>query len=103
MGMDFSAVEGTPIVSAAKGVVSYAAWKSGYGYTVEVDHGFGIMTRYAHSSKILVERGQAVARGVILAQVGRSGTATASHLHYEIWVHGVAKNPVDYILNGVIP
>ena len=103
VGMDFSAVEGTPIVSAAKGVVSYASWKSGYGYTVEVDHGFGIMTRYAHSSRILVERGQAVARGEILAQVGRSGTATASHLHYEIWVDGEAKNPVDYILNGVIP
>ncbi len=56
VGMDFSAVEGTPIVSAAKGVVSYAAWKSGYGYTVEVDHGFGIMTRYAHASKLLVGR-----------------------------------------------
>ena len=103
VGMDFSAVEGTPIVSAAKGVVSYAAWKSGYGYTVEVDHGFEIMTRYAHASKLLVGRGQAVARGEILAQVGRTGTTTASHLHYEIWVHGVAKNPVDYILNGVIP
>ena len=103
VGMDFSAVEGTPIVSAAKGVVSYAAWKSGYGYTVEVDHGFGIMTRYAHASKLLVGRGQAVARGEILAQVGRTGTTTASHLHYEIWVHGEAKNPVDYILNGVIP
>ncbi len=103
VGMDFSAVEGTPIVSAAKGVVSYAAWKSGYGYTVEVDHGFGIMTRYAHASRLLVGRGQAVARGEILAQVGGTGTTTASHLHYEIWVHGEAKNPVDYILNGVIP
>ena len=103
VGMDFSAVEGTPILSAAKGVVSYAAWKSGYGYTVEVDHGFGIMTRYAHASKLLVGRGQAIARGEILAQVGRTGTTTASHLHYEIWVHGEAKNPVDYILNGVIP
>ena len=103
VGMDFSAVEGTPIVSAAKGVVSYAGWKSGYGYTVEVDHGFGIMTRYAHSSKILVERGQAVTRSEVLAQVGRSGTATASHLHYEIWVDGEARDPRDYILNGVIP
>ena len=103
IGMDFSAVEGTPILSAAKGVVSYAAWKSGYGYTVEVDHGFGIMSRYAHASKLLVGRGQAVARGEVLAQVGRTGTTTASHLHYEIWVHGEAQNPVDYILNGVIP
>ena len=103
IGMDFSAVEGTPIVSAAKGVVSYAGWKSGYGYTVEVDHGFGIMTRYAHASRFLVERGQAVERGEIVALVGRTGRATASHLHYEIWVDGVAQNPSDYILNGVIP
>ena len=103
IGVDFSAVQGTPIVSAAKGVVSYAGWKSGYGYTVEVDHGFGFMTRYAHCDKILAERGQAVTRGVILAQVGSSGMATASHLHYEVWRDGEAINPLDYILNGVIP
>ena len=103
VGIDLSAVEGTPILSAAKGIVSYAGWKSGYGYTIEIDHGFGIMTRYAHSSRILVEREQAVARNEILAQVGRSGTATASHLHYEVWVDGEAKDPRDYILNGVIP
>ncbi len=104
VGIDLSAVEGTPIVSAAKGVVSYAGWKSGYGYTVEVDHGFGYMTRYAHAlSALLVERGQAVARNEILAQVGRSGTATAYHLHYEVWVDGVAEDPFDYILDGTIP
>ena len=103
VGIDFSAVEGTPILAAAKGVVSYAGWKSGYGLTVEVDHGFGIMTRYAHASKTLIERGQAVARGEVLAQVGGTGTATASHLHYEIWKNGVAQDPRDYILNGVIP
>ena len=103
IGMDFSAVLGTPIVSAAKGVVSYAGWKSGYGYTVEVDHGFGFMTRYAHCDKILTERGQAVTRGDVLAQVGSTGLATASHLHYEVWRDGEAINPLDYILNGVIP
>jgi hypothetical protein len=103
VGIDFSAVKGTPILSAAKGVVSYAGWKSGYGNTVEVDHGYGIITRYAHSDRNLVERGQAVSRGEILAQVGSSGRATASHLHYEVWKDGVAQNPRDYILNGVIP
>ena len=103
VGIDLSAVVGTPILSAAKGFVSYAGWRSGYGLTVEVDHGFGIMTRYAHSSRVLVERGQAVERNEILAQVGRTGTATASHLHYEVWVDGEAKDPRDYILNGVIP
>jgi murein DD-endopeptidase MepM/ murein hydrolase activator NlpD len=103
VGIDLSAVVGTPILSAAKGFVSSAGWMSGYGLTVEVDHGFGIMTRYAHSSRVLVERGQAVERNEILAQVGRTGTATASHLHYEVWVDGEAKDPRDYILNGVIP
>jgi murein DD-endopeptidase MepM/ murein hydrolase activator NlpD len=103
VGIDLSAVVGTPILSAARGYVSYAGWKSGYGLTVEVDHGFGIMTRYAHSSQVLVERGQAVERNEILARVGRTGTATASHLHYEVWVDGEAKDPRDYILNGVIP
>ena len=103
VGIDLSAVEGTPIVSAAKGVVSYAGWKSGYGYTVEVDHGFGYMTRYAHASTLLVTQGQAVVRNEVLAQVGRSGMATASHLHYEVWVDGEAKDPFDYILDGAIP
>lgn len=103
VGIDLSAVEGTPILSAAKGVVSYAGWKPGYGYTVEVDHGFGFMTRYAHCSLILVVRGQAVARNEVLAQVGSSGMVTASHLHYEVWVDGEARDPVDYILNGRIP
>ena len=103
IGLDFSAVTGTPIVSAAKGVVSYVGWKSGYGLTVEVDHGYGIMTRYAHCDKILAERGQAVTRGEVLAQVGSSGRATASHLHYEIWRDGEAQNPRYYIVDGVIP
>ncbi len=103
VGIDLSAVEGTPILSTANGVVSYAGWKSGYGLTVEVDHGFGIMTRYAHAVRILVEPGQAVARNEILAQVGSSGTATASHLHYEIWKDGKAEDPREYIFDGVIP
>ena len=103
VGLDLSAVAGTPILAAANGVVSYAGWKPGYGYTVEVDHGFGIMTRYAHASRILIDGGQAVSRNEILAQVGSSGTSTASHLHYEIWVDGVAKDPTDYILDGTIP
>ena len=102
-GIDLSAVGGTPIFSAAKGVVSYAGWKPGYGYTVEVDHGFGYMTRYAHASKLFVIRGQKVKRGESLAEVGKTGMATADHLHYEVWVGGEAKNPLNYILNGVIP
>ncbi len=102
-GIDLHALEGTPFLSAAKGTVSYAGWKSGYGYTVEVTHGFGFMTRYAHASEILARKGQAVVRGDVLGQIGQTGTTTAAHLHYEVWVNGKATNPVEYILTGVIP
>ena len=61
------------------------------------------MTRYAHASKFLVERDQQVDRNMAIAQVGESGTATAGHVHYEIWVGGRAIDPQRYILNGVIP
>ena len=102
-GIDLHAPEGTPILATANGVVSYVGWRTGYGNTVEIDHGFGYMTRYAHASKFLVERGQTVTRGMAIAQVGQTGTATAEHVHYEIWVGGRAMDPQDYILNGVIP
>ena len=83
--------------------MSFAGWKSGYGYTVEVDHGFGYLTRYAHVSAILAKKNQKVSRGDALAHVGKTGTATADHLHYEVWVNGKAKDPLDYVLSGVIP
>ena len=102
-GIDLHALTGTPILAAAKGVVSYSGWKVGYGYTIEVNHGFGYMTRYAHASELLVRNGQNVRRGDALGQVGRTGTATAAHLHYEVWVGGKARNPLDYVLSGVIP
>ena len=102
-GIDLHAPEGTPILATANGVVSYVGWRTGYGNTVEVDHGFGYMTRYAHASKFLVERGQSVDRGMAVAQVGQTGTATAEHVHYEIWVGGRAMDPQEYILSGVIP
>jgi murein DD-endopeptidase MepM/ murein hydrolase activator NlpD len=102
-GVDIYAPEGTPILATAKGAVSYVGYKPGYGNTVEIDHGYGYMTRYAHASKFLVERGQTVDRGNPVAQVGQTGTATAEHVHYEIWVNGRAMDPQDYILNGVIP
>lgn len=102
-GIDLHAPEGTPILATAKGVVSYVGWRTGYGNTVEIDHGFGYMTRYAHASKFLVERGQSVERGMAIAQVGQTGTATAEHVHYEIWVGGRAMDPQNYILNGMIP
>ena len=102
-GIDLHAPVGTPILATAKGVVSYKGWRTGYGNTIEIDHGFGYMTRYAHASTFLVEWGQPVERGMTIAQVGQTGTATAEHVHYEIWVGGRAMDPQDYILNGMIP
>ena len=102
-GIDLHAPEGTAILATAKGVVSYRGWRTGYGNTIEIDHGFGYMTRYAHASKFMAERGQPVERGAAIAQVGKTGTATAAHVHYEVWVGGRAIDPQNYILNGMIP
>ena len=102
-GIDLHAPEGSPIQVTANGVVSYVGWRTGYGNTVEVDHGFGRMTRYAHASKFLVERGQEVERGMAIAQVGETGTATAPHVHYEVWIGGRAQDPQNFILNGMVP
>jgi hypothetical protein len=100
LGLDFSAPKGTPVHATADGVVISAGWQPEFGRTVEIDHGDGIVTRYAHNSKILVKRGQKVERGQIISAVGRSGRATAPHLHYEVRVNGSPVNPWRYILTA---
>jgi murein DD-endopeptidase MepM/ murein hydrolase activator NlpD len=102
-GIDISAPHGTPILSAAKGVVTFSGWMAGLGNTVEIDHGFGYVTRYGHASKLLVRRGQEVARGDVIAQVGSTGISTSTHLHYEVHVGGRAVNPMDYVIGNVLP
>jgi len=102
-GIDISAPPGTPILAAAKGTVTFAGWKSGLGNTVEVDHGYGFVTRYGHASKILVRRGQKVTRGEVIANVGSTGISTSPHLHYEVRVGGVAVNPLNYVIGSVLP
>ena len=92
-GVDISAPTGTSIVSAANGVVRQAGYDGGYGNVVEVDHGYGVVTRYAHASKLLVRQGQRVARGEKIALVGSTGLAVGPHLHYEVLVNGQATNP----------
>lgn len=99
-GLDIAAPRGTPILAAANGRVRYIGWKGDYGRTVEIDHGRGIVTRYAHTSKILVKWGQAVKRGDTIAEVGDTGLTTATHLHYEVLVDGRPKNPRTYIIDG---
>jgi len=102
-GVDVSAPKGTAIMAAAKGVVTRAGWYAGYGQMVEIDHGYGFTTRYGHASRILVRVGQRVERADVVAQVGSTGIATSSHLHYEVRVNGRPQNPLNYILQGAVP
>lgn len=99
-GVDIAAPSGTPILASGKGRVIRAGWVSGYGQTVEIDHGNGFTTLYAHSSKLLVRSGQEVERGDVIAQVGRTGTATSAHLHYEVRQNGRQLNPLNFFLPG---
>ena len=95
-GMDFTCPTGTQIYVTGNGKVTYAKWKTGYGNCVEVDHGYGFMTRYAHMSKINVRQGQTVSRGEVIGLVGSTGKSTGPHLHYEVYVNGRHVNPVNY-------
>jgi murein DD-endopeptidase MepM/ murein hydrolase activator NlpD len=97
-GLDFSARRGSKIYATADGTVCHAKYDRGYGYTIEIDHGNGIKTKYAHNDKLLVKNGQKVKRGDVIAYLGNSGRSTAPHLHYEVLVKGIPKNPLNYIL-----
>lgn len=96
-GLDFPADIGTPILAAAGGMVVAAAPHVAYGNLVEIDHGNGLLTRYAHASKVLVKAGDLVKRGQAVAQVGTSGRSTGPHLHFEVLVEGVPQNPARFL------
>ena len=95
-GMDFSANVGTPVYATGNGVVRKAGWEGLYGNCIQIDHGFGYVTRYAHLSKIDVRVGQKVVRGETIGKVGTTGKSTGPHLHYEVMVKGQIVNPVNY-------
>jgi len=97
-GLDFSARLGTPVHSTADGVVSFSGRYKKYGEVVEITHGHGLVTRYAHLQKRLVRKGQKVRRGDVIARVGSTGRSTFSHLHYEVLKDGHRVNPVRYVL-----
>jgi murein DD-endopeptidase MepM/ murein hydrolase activator NlpD len=101
-GIDVSAPMGAEIEAPAAGVVTDVRWEEGYGNFLTVDHGFGLVTRYAHCSKILVVRGQRVKRGQKIALVGSTGLATGPHLHYEVWVNGKPADPKKYVMPDAI-
>ena len=95
-GMDFSANTGTEVYATGDGKVVSVGWESGYGKTIEIDHGFGYVTRYAHLNDYRVRRGQRVVRGEVIGEVGNTGKSTGPHLHYEVHVKGRVVNPVNY-------
>lgn len=104
LGLDIVAEKGSPIVAAAKGRVKSVGRSGGYGLMVEIDHGWGVVTRYAHASKTLVRLGQPVERGEAIAEVGMTGLAVAPHVHYEVWVDGRPTNPRRYLFEpDVLP
>lgn len=96
-GIDIANDIGTPIMSAADGVVSETGYSSGYGQFVKIQHGYGMATLYAHLSKTKVRDGQSVKKGEMIGCVGITGSSTGPHLHYEVWVNGVPVNPRRYI------
>ncbi len=98
-GIDISAPMGANIYAPADGVVIQVTNDEGYGKLLVIKHGYGVMTRYGHNSKIFVAVGQKVRRGQVISQVGSTGRSTAPHLHYEVVKNGVALNPSRYILD----
>ena len=101
-GIDVTAPMGAPIVAPASGTVVDVGRETGYGLIVEIDHGNGIVTKYAHCSRVLVKKGQKVTRGEVIAAVGNSGLSTGPHLHYEIHINGRVVDPLTYVLPGAI-
>jgi murein DD-endopeptidase MepM/ murein hydrolase activator NlpD len=99
-GIDFAAPGGTPIYATSPGVVVSAGRNGRYGYMVEIDHGYGIRTRYAHMRKILVKEGEEVGYRRKIGLVGSSGRSTGPHLHYEVRLQAQTRNPMKYILAG---
>ena len=97
-GLDYRARTGSPAVSTADGIVGMAGRNGGFGYMVEIDHGNGFKTRYAHLSKVLVHRGQKVKRGEIIGLVGNTGHSTGSHLHYEVLFRKIHRDPLQYVI-----
>lgn len=96
-GLDFPSDTGTAILAAAGGVVLSTETHPAYGRTVELDHGNGLVTRYAHASKILVSNGDLIRRGQKIAEVGSTGRSTGPHLHFEVLVEGVPQDPAKFL------
>lgn len=96
-GIDLYGKKAAPIFASAEGKVIFTGRRNGYGNFVEISHGRGIVSKYAHLKNIEVKKGQQISRGQLIGRQGRSGKVTSEHLHYEIWVNGNHVNPYDFI------
>jgi murein DD-endopeptidase MepM/ murein hydrolase activator NlpD len=96
-GVDFAAPPGTKVIATGPGVVSFAGYKQGYGYVVEITHPTGYLTRYGHNSRNLVREGQTVQKGESIAVIGSTGRSTGVHVHFEVERDGKTVNPTQYL------
>lgn len=98
-GADIVAPRKSPIIATAAGVVKFAGWRTGLGRTVEIRHGYGYTTIFAHNEKLTVKKGDRVKRGDVIAYLGSSGRSTGPHLHYEVRLNGRTRNPYKYVID----
>jgi len=98
-GLDIAAAPGSPVYAPADGVVSYAGYDQGYGKLVSIDHGYGVSTRFGHTSQVYVQVGQKVSKWDVIAAVGNTGRSTGPHLHYEVRINGTPVDPINFILD----
>lgn len=102
-GVDLAAPKGTPVYATGNAVVLRAGWQPGYGYLIELNHGFGYKTRYGHLSKMYVDVGDSVTRGQVIADVGNTGVSSGAHLHYEVRFRDHTVNPIHYFNKDMSP
>lgn len=98
-GLDIAAKTGTPVLATADGVIAFSGVKGLLGKMITIDHGHGMVTRYAHLHKCTKKRGEVVKRGDLIGQIGNTGRSTGPHLHYDVRLNGISVNPEKYILN----
>ncbi|MBL8630047.1 MAG: M23 family metallopeptidase [Rhodospirillaceae bacterium] len=100
LGLDMGAEFKSSVMATGEGKVIYAGWEGRYGRMVEIDHGMGLTTRYAHLARVLVKEGDKVQRGGVIGQLGCSGRCSGPHVHYEVLHNGKAINPLKFLKAG---
>lgn len=96
-GLDFAGIKGSEVLGVASGVIIWAGSRQGYGNMVEIDHGNGYVTRYAHNSELLVKVGDGITAGQMIAKMGKTGRASSPHVHFEVLYKGEAINPYKFV------